>query len=57
MDMALGFISDRYGKEKADLVALLSEYTWHEDPDWDPFSEKELPPGVTFPPEITQRIQ
>uniref|UniRef100_A0A1D1Z572 Intracellular protease 1 n=1 Tax=Anthurium amnicola TaxID=1678845 RepID=A0A1D1Z572_9ARAE len=48
MDMALGFISDRYGKEEAERVALFSEYTWHDDPNWDPFSEKTFPEGVTL---------
>lgn len=40
MDMALGFISDIYGKEKANEVAIQAEYDWHDDPHWDPFAEK-----------------
>jgi hypothetical protein len=40
MDMALGFISDIYGRETADEVALTAEYDWHDNPDWDPFAEK-----------------
>ncbi|CAB4385362.1 ThiJ/PfpI domain-containing protein [Rhizophagus irregularis] len=40
MDMVLGFISDIYGKEEADKVALEAEYQWHDDPHWDPFADK-----------------
>ncbi|RIA97238.1 ThiJ/PfpI domain-containing protein [Glomus cerebriforme] len=40
MDMALGFISDKYGKEVAENVALQTEYDWHKNPDWDPFGDK-----------------
>ncbi|GBC09107.1 hypothetical protein RclHR1_08600005 [Rhizophagus clarus] len=42
MDMALGFISDVYGREVADNIALRTEYDWHDNPDWDPFSDKIL---------------
>ncbi|RGB41477.1 ThiJ/PfpI domain-containing protein [Rhizophagus diaphanus] len=47
MDMALGFISDIYGREKADEVALTAEYEWHDDPHWDPFADK-LPGTFDF---------
>ncbi|RGB36932.1 ThiJ/PfpI domain-containing protein [Rhizophagus diaphanus] len=40
MDMALGFISDVYGRKVANDVALKTEYDWHTDPNWDPFGEK-----------------
>jgi hypothetical protein len=42
MDMALGFISDVYGREVADNIALKTEYDWHDDPDWDPFGDRIL---------------
>lgn len=42
MDMALGFISDIFGRKAADEVALTAEYDWHDNPDWDPFADKIL---------------
>lgn len=30
-DMALGFISDRYGREKAEEIAELMEYVWNDE--------------------------
>lgn len=39
IDMALGFVADRFGLETALEVARGIEYEWHEDPTWDPFAE------------------
>ena len=38
MDMALAVIADLRGREVADKVARDCEYTWHDDPDDDPFA-------------------
>jgi len=38
MDMALGFIGDRFGREKALSVARGMEYVWNKDPANDPFA-------------------
>ncbi|MDR3085930.1 MAG: DJ-1/PfpI family protein [Christensenellaceae bacterium] len=38
MDMALGFIADRLGRERAQALAAAIEYLWNEDRDFDPFS-------------------
>ncbi|RIA93151.1 ThiJ/PfpI domain-containing protein [Glomus cerebriforme] len=46
MDMALGFISDVYGKEIANKIASKTEYDWHDNPDWDPFSDKILEKNI-----------
>ncbi len=40
MDMALGFMSDRYGRETALQIADSIEYIWNEDSTDDPFSMK-----------------
>ncbi len=37
-DMALGFISDQFGKDKAQALAKQMEYTWNADPKNDPFA-------------------
>ena len=37
MDMALAVIARLFGRERAEAVALLTEYTWQDDPDRDPF--------------------
>ena len=39
MDMTLGFLSDVRGKKFAGDVASQIEYTWHDDKDYDNFSE------------------
>lgn len=39
MDMALGFISDHWGREKAERIALWAEYEWNDDPAADRFAE------------------
>ena len=39
MDMALGFVADRFGRERAAEIARQIEYRWNDDPDDDPFSE------------------
>lgn len=39
MDMALGFLSDRFGFEKADAVAQYTEYVRCADPTKDPFAK------------------
>jgi putative intracellular protease/amidase len=36
-DMALGVIANLYGRERAEAVALVTEYQWHSDADTDPF--------------------
>lgn len=38
MDMALGFLSDRFGRERASTVARIVEYMWNDDKDNDPFA-------------------
>lgn len=38
IDMALGFVSDQFGKEKATDIAESIEYIWNEEKDNDPFS-------------------
>jgi transcriptional regulator GlxA family with amidase domain len=38
MDMALAAIAHLYGKEVAKDMAVGSEYEWHEESSWDPFS-------------------
>lgn len=42
IDMALGFVSDRYGKEKALEIAGTMEYIWNEDATVDLFATKHL---------------
>lgn len=37
VDMALGFVADLYGKERAILIADLMEYVWNDDYDHDSF--------------------
>lgn len=37
MDMALALIARLYGPEAAEVVSAGTEYTWHRDPDTDPF--------------------
>ena len=39
MDMALGFIEDILGKEKALEISQSIEYLWNEDSSYDPFSK------------------
>ncbi|MFA7694518.1 MAG: hypothetical protein WCX63_03175 [Methanoregula sp.] len=39
IDMALGFVADRFGRDVAPGVAQGIEYEWHEDPARDPFAE------------------
>lgn len=39
MDMALGFLADRFGSEKADAVAQYTEYVRNADPVKDPFAK------------------
>ncbi|MEM9061515.1 MAG: DJ-1/PfpI family protein [Pseudomonadota bacterium] len=39
MDMALAVAAGLFGREKAEEMAEGSEYTWHSDPDWDPFAK------------------
>jgi putative intracellular protease/amidase len=36
-DMALGVISRLYGRQRAEAVALVTEYQWHSDASRDPF--------------------
>lgn len=40
MDMALGFIEDLVGKEKALEISQRIEYLWNEDSNYDPFSQR-----------------
>jgi putative intracellular protease/amidase len=37
IDMALAVIAKLYGRERAELIANLTEYEWHTDPARDPF--------------------
>jgi putative intracellular protease/amidase len=37
-DMALGVISRLYGRQRAEAVALVTEYQWHSDASRDPFA-------------------
>ncbi len=39
-DMALGFVADRLGKNAAQQIARIMEYTWNDDKDSDPFAFK-----------------
>ena len=38
-DMALGALADLYGEEKAEETAVGCEYSWHRDPNVDPFAK------------------
>lgn len=38
IDMTLGFVADRHGRDAADTAARRIEYAWHRDPDDDPFA-------------------
>ena len=40
IDMALGFVSDRFGRETAEDIARKTEYIWNDDPDNDPFAKQ-----------------
>lgn len=40
MDMSLAAISHLYGPDAAEKMAIGTEYTWHRDPDRDPFAEQ-----------------
>jgi putative intracellular protease/amidase len=37
MDMALAVIARIFGNERAEQIAIDTEYEWHRDPSWDPF--------------------
>jgi len=39
MDMALGFVSDRFGREKASAIAVSIEYVWNDDQSNDLFAK------------------
>lgn len=39
IDMALGFVSDRFGPERAESIADGIEYLWNSDRDSDPFAD------------------
>ncbi|HIF63549.1 MAG TPA: DJ-1/PfpI family protein [Deltaproteobacteria bacterium] len=38
IDMALAVVAREFGEEQAKLLAELTEYEWHRDPNWDPFA-------------------
>jgi putative intracellular protease/amidase len=38
-DMALAVIARLYGKERAEKIAILTEYSWHRDAKVDPFAQ------------------
>jgi transcriptional regulator GlxA family with amidase domain len=38
-DMALAVIARLYGRERAEQIAILTEYSWHRDADRDPFAQ------------------
>ncbi|HWS28939.1 MAG TPA: DJ-1/PfpI family protein, partial [Clostridia bacterium] len=42
MDMSLGFIHDRFGKEIADETAFAIEYVWNSDKDSDLFTRQQI---------------
>jgi transcriptional regulator GlxA family with amidase domain len=47
-DMALAVIARLYGQERAEQIAIFTEYTWHRDADRDPFAaylDKGVAPG------------
>jgi putative intracellular protease/amidase len=39
IDMSLAALSDMLGPDRAEAIALGCEYSWHRDPDRDPFSQ------------------
>ena len=39
MDMALAVIEHAIDRKAAERVAKITEYDWHDDADWDPFSK------------------
>lgn len=41
IDMTLHVVERLFGKAKAERLAAETEYEWHRDPSWDPFSEME----------------
>ncbi|NLV25906.1 MAG: hypothetical protein GXY48_01855 [Methanomicrobiales archaeon] len=40
IDMALAFVADRLGHEKAIDISRILEYDWHQESEYDPFSER-----------------
>ena len=38
-DMGLAIVARLFGAEKAEQVAVVAEYEWHNDPSWDPFAK------------------
>jgi transcriptional regulator GlxA family with amidase domain len=38
IDMALAVVARRYGADTAVQIALVMEYEWNRDPNWDPFA-------------------
>ncbi|MGB0854084.1 MAG: DJ-1/PfpI family protein [Pikeienuella sp.] len=39
MDMSLAVMAKMFGEEVAETIAIGTEYEWHKDPNWDPFSK------------------
>jgi transcriptional regulator GlxA family with amidase domain len=39
IDMALAVIKRLYGAELSDNIAVMAEYDWHRDANWDPFAK------------------
>ncbi|OAI58027.1 hypothetical protein AYO49_01595 [Verrucomicrobiaceae bacterium SCGC AG-212-N21] len=39
MDMSLHVVARLFGMKTAESLCRATEYEWHRDPDWDPFSE------------------
>lgn len=39
MDMALDFVADLHGRDRAEEVAMWAEYEWHQDASRDPFAK------------------
>ena len=39
MDMSLAVMAKMFGQEAAEAIAIGTEYDWHQDPKWDPFSD------------------
>ena len=38
MDMSLAVMAKIFGEDVAETIAIGTEYDWHRDPNWDPFS-------------------
>ena len=39
-DMALAFVADQYGEDRAEYLVQMTEYIWSKDPADDPFAKE-----------------